>query len=53
MNRIEIVGLFSALDKMCELKQYEAVEAVIKKVLNEAESNKSDNFKKPEIDDDN
>jgi len=51
MNRIEIVGLFSALDKMCELKQYEAVESVIKKVLREAESKKKSDYKTPRIDD--
>jgi len=40
MNRIEIVGLFSALEELCELGQYEAVKKIIKKVLNEAESKK-------------
>jgi len=47
MNRIEIVGLFSALNKMCEMKQYEAVESVIKDVLVEAQSAKKKDFKKP------
>ena len=38
MNRIEIVGLFSALGKLCELKQYDAVNEVVQKVLKEAET---------------
>ena len=42
MNRIEIVGLFSALDELCESEQYDAVKRIIKKVLREAESKQSD-----------
>lgn len=40
MNKIEIVGVFGALKKLCEIKQYEKVEEVIDMVLNEAISKK-------------
>ena len=51
MNRIEIIGLFSALDKLCELEQHDAVREVVQKVLKEAESKKSINIKDNEKDD--
>ncbi|GHU87113.1 hypothetical protein FACS1894202_00690 [Clostridia bacterium] len=37
MNRIEIVGLFSALERLVENKDIEGVEKIVKKVLREAE----------------
>jgi hypothetical protein len=36
VNRIEIVGLFSALEILCEEKNIEGVEKIVKRVLNEA-----------------
>ena len=36
MNRIEIIGLFTALDELCENEQIESVKSVIKAVLDEA-----------------
>ncbi len=39
MNRIEIIGLFTALEKLCDNENYEDVKAVIKAVLEEAKSN--------------
>ena len=41
MNRIEVVGLFSALKKLCECGAHEKVEEVIDEVLKEAKT-KSD-----------
>ena len=41
MNRIEIVGVFGALKKLCESKQFEKVEEVIDMVLDEAMSKKN------------
>ena len=38
MNRIEIVGLFTALEKLCESGKYEEVLEVIKAVLEEAKT---------------
>jgi len=38
MNRIEIVGLFSAIQELMEAKQYESVERIVGKVLREAEN---------------
>ena len=43
MNRIEIIGLFTALEKLCENENYEDVKAVIKAVLDEARTTKKDN----------
>ena len=36
MNRIEIVGLFSALEILCEEKNIVGIEKIVKRVLNEA-----------------
>jgi hypothetical protein len=36
MNRIEIVGLFSALEILCEERNIEGIEKIVKRVLNEA-----------------
>jgi len=52
MNRIEIVGLFSALNKMLQKGQYEDVKEIVEDVLNEAKSKKKSDYKKPRIDDD-
>ena len=38
MNRIGIVGLFTALEKLCESGKYDDVQAVIKAVLEEAKT---------------
>jgi hypothetical protein len=40
MNRIEIVGLFSALEVLCEQKNIEGIEKIVKRVLNEAVTDK-------------
>jgi len=47
MNRIEIVGLFTALDSFCEKDDIESIKKIVKAVLNEAVSSKenSDNEK--------
>ncbi len=42
MNRIEIVGLFTALKKLCEKKDMESIEEIVDAVLNEAVSEKKD-----------
>ena len=36
MNKIEIIGIFGALKKLCEVKQFDKVEEVIDMVLDEA-----------------
>ncbi|MCL2108597.1 MAG: hypothetical protein FWH20_04535 [Oscillospiraceae bacterium] len=36
MNRIEIVGLFTAIERMCEKKDFEGIELLTKRVLSEA-----------------
>ena len=41
MNRIEIVGVFGALKKLCEAKEYEKIEEVVDMVLEEAMTKKS------------
>lgn len=41
MNRIEIVGLFMALKKLCDKNDLDAVKDVIEAVLEEAQSEKS------------
>lgn len=38
MNRIEIIGLFTAIERMCEKKDLEGIEILTKRVLNEAMS---------------
>jgi hypothetical protein len=47
MNRIEIIGLFTALDELCEMKKLDSVQRIVKEVLHEA---KTKNTKKPEKD---
>jgi len=42
MNRIEIVGLFSAIKKLCKLKAYDEVEKLADEVLLEAREKSSD-----------
>jgi len=36
MNRIEIVGLFTAIERMCEKNDIEGIKILTKRVLNEA-----------------
>jgi len=36
MNRIEIVGLFTAIERMCEKNDLEGIKILTKRVLNEA-----------------
>jgi len=38
MNRIEIVGLFTALERLCDKKDLEGIEGIVKAVLNEAKT---------------
>ena len=45
MNRIEILAMFSALKELCELKQYEAVEKVVKEIYNETKMKKTEDDK--------
>ena len=40
MNRIEIVGLFTALERLCEKKDLEGIEGIVKAVLDEAKLKK-------------
>jgi hypothetical protein len=40
VNRIEIVGLFTALSKLCQKKDIESIEEIVNAVLNEAISKK-------------
>jgi hypothetical protein len=42
VNRIEIVGLFTALKKLCEKQDMESIEEIVDAVLNEAVSDKKD-----------
>jgi|GEM_PF-1010249 len=46
MNRIEIVGLFSALEALYEAKQYDKMGKVIKDVLLEAREKSAEKPKK-------
>ncbi|MDR2559908.1 MAG: hypothetical protein LBC86_10285 [Oscillospiraceae bacterium] len=45
MNRIEIVGLFSALEVLCEDKNIKGIETIVKRVLNEAVTVKDEDRK--------
>ena len=40
MNRLELLALLYSLDRMCKQKDYEGVEEVITKLLEEAQSEK-------------
>jgi len=40
MNRIEIVGLFTAMKEMCKKKQYDSIEVLVDAVLDEAVTKK-------------
>jgi len=42
MNRIEIVGLFSAIKKLCKLKAYDEVEQLVDEVLIESREKSSE-----------
>jgi len=42
MNRIEIVGLFSAIKKLCKLKAFDEVEKLADEVLLEAREKSSE-----------
>ncbi len=46
MNRIEIVGLFTALEKLCDKNDLESVKQVVSEVLREARSEKNESEKK-------
>jgi len=37
MNKYEVIGMFTAMDELCEAKQYESLHKVIKKTLAAAE----------------
>jgi hypothetical protein len=41
MNRIEIVGMFTALSRLCEKKDMEGIEKIVNAVLDEAKTEKS------------
>ncbi|MCL1844448.1 MAG: hypothetical protein FWF77_00905 [Defluviitaleaceae bacterium] len=45
MNRIEIVGLFSAMKSLVKLKAYDELENMIDAVLDEAQTKKNKNGK--------
>ena len=45
MNRVEIVGLFTALDKLCDEGKLELVQEVIKAVLKESVTPSKDDEK--------
>jgi len=45
MNRIEIVGLFTALDVLVKEKNLEGIETIVTSVLNEAVKAKDDDDK--------
>lgn len=47
MNRIEIVGLFSALEVLCKEKNLEGIEVIVSRVLKEAMSEDSKKEEKP------
>ena len=51
MNRIEIVGLFSALEVLCEQKNIDGVEKIVKRVLNEAMTKEEKDNKKEDKED--
>jgi hypothetical protein len=40
MNRIEIVGMFTALSRLCEKKDMEGIEKIVNAVLEEAQTTK-------------
>jgi len=42
MNRIELIGLFTALERLCENEKYDDVKEVIKVVLEEARTVKKE-----------
>ena len=44
MNKIEIIGLFTALEKLCDNENYEDVKEVIKAVLKEARTEKKEDM---------
>lgn len=51
MNRIEIVGLFVAMEELMEAKQYESVKRMIKAVLNEAQTKQNNKKQNKETND--
>ena len=40
MTRLELLGILYSLERMCEKKDYEGVELVVKKMIDEAETEK-------------
>jgi len=40
MNRIELIALFTSLQRFLEKKDYESIEIIVDKILKEAERNK-------------
>jgi hypothetical protein len=40
MNRIEIVGMFTALKRLCKSKDFEGIEEIVDAVLDEAQTAK-------------
>jgi len=42
MNRIGIVGLFTALEQLCEKNDIEAIKKIVDAVLHEAKTEKKD-----------
>ena len=45
MTRLELLGILYSLDRMCEKKDFEGVEIVVKKLIDEAESDKKQKSK--------
>ena len=48
MSRLELLALLYSLDRMCKKKDYEGVEEVVAKLIDEAESQKKGNKEKTE-----
>jgi len=40
MNRIELIALFTSIERFLEKEDYESIEIIVKKILKEAEKNK-------------
>ena len=40
MTRLELLGILYSIERMCEKKDYEGVELVVKKMISEAEIEK-------------
>ena len=48
MTRLEYLGQLYFIDRMCKTKDYEGIEEVVKKLIEEAESEKKQSKKETE-----